>query len=252
MSLRVLLLGGTTEAGALALALASAGLDAVYSYAGRTGAPVGQPIPTRTGGFGGAEGLAVYLRHEGFTHIIDATHPFAAQISANAVEAASEARIPLIAFERTPWTRTTGDRWTHVPDTASAVAALPEAPATVFLAIGRQGLTPFAARPQHNYLLRLVDPPDGPLSLPNATALIARGPFTTEGDRALLETRKVEIIVAKNAGGEGARAKLDAARALGLPVILIDRPALPARPVRHSVAEVMRWLHDTPPAERGV
>lgn len=252
MTLRVLLLGGTTEAGALAQAFAAAGIDAVYSYAGRTGAPVGQPIPVRTGGFGGAGGLAAFLRAEGFTHLIDATHPFAAQISANAVEAARLERTPLIAFERTPWTRTTGDRWTHVPDTEAAVAALPEAPATIFLAIGRQGLKPFATRPQHRYLLRLVDAPEGPLPLPDATAIVARGPFSPEGDRALMEAHAVDVIVAKNAGGEGARAKLDAARALGLPVILIDRPHLPTRPVGHSVAEVMRWLHATPPAERGV
>jgi precorrin-6A/cobalt-precorrin-6A reductase len=252
MTLRVLLLGGTTEAGALAQALARQGIDAVYSYAGRTGAPVGQPIPTRTGGFGGAKGLAAFLRAEGFTHLIDATHPFAARISANAVEAARDARIPLIAFERTPWTPAPEDRWTHVSDTEAAVTALPEAPAAVFLAIGRQGLHPFAARPQHHYLLRLVDAPDGPLPLPNATAIIARGPFTIEGDRALLTIHGVDVIVAKNAGGEGARAKLDAARALGLPVILIDRPSLPARPLAHSVEEVMHWLHDRPPAERGV
>ncbi len=252
MGFRVLLLGGTTEAGALAQALAGAGIDAVYSYAGRTGAPVGQPIPVRTGGFGGAEGLAAFLRAEGFTHLIDATHPFAAQISANAVEAARLERTPLIAFERAPWTPTPGDRWTHVPHTEAAVAALPEAPATIFLAIGRQGLHPFVARPQHHYLLRLVDPPEGPLPLPHATTIIARGPFDVEGDRALLEAHAADLIVAKNAGGEGARAKLDAARALGLPVILIDRPTLPARPLAHSVAEVMRWLHATPPAERGV
>lgn len=252
MGFRVLLLGGTTEAGALAQALAAAGIDAVYSYAGRTGAPVGQPIPVRTGGFGGAEGLAAFLRAGCFTHLIDATHPFAAQISANAVQAARLVQTPLITFERAPWTPIPGDCWTPVPDTEAAVAALPQAPATIFLAIGRQGLQPFAAQPQHHFLLRLVDPPDGPLPLPNATAIIARGPFTAEGDRALMEAHQVDVIVAKNAGGEAARAKLDAARALRLPVILIDRPAVPARPLARSVEEVMRWLHDTPPAERGV
>lgn len=252
MRQRVLLLGGTTEAGALAQALAGAGIDAVYSYAGRTGTPVAQPIRVRTGGFGGAEGLATYLRAEGFTHLVDATHPFAAQISANAIEAARKARVPLVALERAPWTPVEGDRWTHVPDTEAAVAALPDAPATVFLAIGRQTLAPFAARPRHRYLLRLVDPPDGPLPLPRASVILARGPFTAEGDRALMRAEGVQVVVAKNAGGEGARAKLDAARALGLPVILIDRPFVPDRPVARSVAEVMRWLHDTPPALRGV
>lgn len=252
MSFRVLLLGGTTEAGALALAFAEAGIDAVYSYAGRTGAPVAQPIPVRTGGFGGAEGLARSLQDGAFTHLVDATHPFAAQISANAVAAAGQAGTPLIAFERAPWRPIPGDRWTQVRDSDAAIAALPDAPVAVFLAIGRQGLARFALRPEHHYLLRLVDPPDAPLPLPKATVILARGPFTAEGDRALMDRHGVQVVVAKNAGGEGARAKLDAARDLGLPVILIDRPVLPARRVAHSVAEVMRWLHDTPPVERGV
>ncbi len=226
----------------MARALAEAGVAAVYSYAGRTEAPVAQPLPVRVGGFGGIEGLAAYLKANGITHVIDATHPFAAQMSRNAVEACASAGVPLLALEREPWRAAEGDRWTHVPDLDSAVAALGVAPRRVFLAIGRQNLTAFAAAPLHHYLLRLVDPPTGPLPLPRAEAVIARGPFTLEGDRELLQAHRVDVILAKNAGGAGAEAKLIAARELRLPVVLIDRPQVPMRRVARSVAEVMAWL----------
>jgi len=239
---RVLLLGGTTEAARMARALAEAGVDAVYSYAGRTEAPVVQPLPVRIGGFGGVEGLAEYLRAEGISHLIDATHPFAAQMSRNAVEASAVTGIPLIALEREPWRAGQGDRWTHVADLKGAVAVLGDAPRRVFLAIGRQNLSAFTGAPQHHYLLRLVDPPTDPLPLPRAEAVIARGPFTLEGDRALLRDQRIDVIVAKNSGGAGAEAKLVAARELGLPAILIDRPVVPDRRIARSVAEVMAWL----------
>lgn len=239
---RVLLLGGTTEAARLARALAEVRVDAVYSYAGRTEAPVAQPLPVRVGGFGGVEGLAEYLRAEGISHLIDATHPFAAQMSRNAVEAAATTGISLIALEREPWRAGEGDRWTHAAGLQGAVAVLGDAPRRVFLAIGRQNLDAFAVAPQHHYLLRLVDPPTEPLPLPRAEAVIARGPFTLEGDRALLVANRIEVIVAKNSGGAGAEAKLVAARELGVPVILIDRPVVPERQVARSVAEVMAWL----------
>jgi precorrin-6A/cobalt-precorrin-6A reductase len=240
---RILLLGGTTEAARMARALAEAGVDAVYSYAGRTEAPVAQPLPVRVGGFGGIEGLVAYLKAAGITHLIDATHPFAAQMSRNAVEACAATRTPLIALEREPWQAAEGDRWTHVPDLEGAIAALGEAPRRVFLAIGRQNLDAFSVAPQHHYLLRLVDPPSEPLPLPRAKAVIARGPFTVEGDRKLLRDHRIEVIIAKNAGGAGAEAKLVAARELGLPVILIDRPLVPKRQVARSVEAVMAWLN---------
>lgn len=226
----------------MARALAGAGVDAVYSYAGRTEAPVAQPLPVRVGGFGGVGGLVGYLTAERITHVIDATHPFAAQMSRNAVEACTAATVPLIALEREPWQAREGDRWTHVADLGAAVAELGNAPRRVFLAIGRQTLEAFATAPQHHYLLRLVDPPTGALPLPNAEAVIARGPFTVEGDLALLRSHDIEIIVAKNAGGAGAEAKLVAARDMGLPVVLIDRPQVPERRVARTVPEVMAWL----------
>jgi precorrin-6A/cobalt-precorrin-6A reductase len=239
---RILLLGGTTEAGLMAQAIADAGLAGVYSYAGRTEAPMGQPIHMRVGGFGGVEGLRAYLKAEGISHVIDATHPFAAQMSRNAVAACGAEGVPLIALERAPWVPGDGDRWTHVADIAAAVAALGGVPKRVFLAIGRQHLDPFAAPPQHAYLLRLVDAPTGPLPLPQAEVVVARGPFDVAGDTALMQSHGTEIVVAKNAGGKGAVAKIAAARALGLPVVMIDRPQLPERRVARTVTEVIGWL----------
>jgi precorrin-6A/cobalt-precorrin-6A reductase len=239
---RILLLGGTTEASLMAAALHAAGLEAVFSYAGRTAAPVAQPLPTRIGGFGGVDGLADYLRAHAISHVIDATHPFAAQMSRNAIAACDVTQTPLIVLQRPAWVAGPQDRWTHVGDTAAAVAALPDMPARVFLAIGKQTLDAFAAKPQHHYLLRLVDAPEGPLPLPDCSVIIERGPFTTAGDTALMQQRAITHIVAKNAGGSGALAKLEAARALRLPVILIDRPAMLPRLVVADVAEVMGWL----------
>jgi precorrin-6A/cobalt-precorrin-6A reductase len=240
---RILLLGGTTEAGLMAQAIAKAGLDGVYSYAGRTETPMGQPMHMRVGGFGGVEGLRAYLAAEAITHVIDATHPFAAQMSSNAVAACTAQAVPLIALERAPWTPGEGDRWKQVPDTPAAVAALAGPPQRVFLAIGRQHVEAFAAQPQHHYLLRLVDAQAGPLPLPLAEVVVARGPFDVASDTALMQQHGTEILVAKNAGGKGAVAKIAAARALGLPVLMIDRPIIPERRVVRSVAAVMDWLN---------
>lgn len=247
---KLLLLGGTTEASRLAQHLAQswvrddpvAGRQAVFSYAGRTARPAQQPLPCRIGGFGGVPGLVAYLEREEITHVVDATHPFAAQMSLNATQACAEVGVPLVAFERPAWQSQPGDHWTHVRDMAGAVAALPEAGARVFLAIGKQHVAAFAVKPENHYLLRLVDAPEGALSLPKATVVVARGPFDAAGDEALMRRHRITHVVAKNAGGAGAEAKLSAARSLALPVIMIDRPEGAAREVLGSVAEVMRWL----------
>lgn len=244
--MHVLILGGTTEAHALARALAGAGIQGLYSYAGRTARPVAQPLPTRTGGFGGAEGLVQALRRDAITHVIDATHPFAATISANAVAACRRTGTPLLALERPEWRPGPGDRWQAVPDIEAAARALPQDPTRVFLAIGRQHLGAFAARPVHDYLLRLVDPPEGPLPLPRARVVVDRGPFTLDGDLALMRQAGIRIVVAKNAGGSGARAKIDAARLLGLPVVMVARPRLADRATVASVEQALDWLHHTP------
>jgi len=245
--MRVLLLGGTTEASEIGRELAAAGVAGVYSYAGRTATPVAQPLATRVGGFGGVDGLAEYIRQERITHVIDATHPFASQISRNAVAACTKTSTPLIAYLREAWVAAPGDTWQHVATVEDAAAALPDHPARIFLAIGRQHLNPFAAQPQHFYLLRLVDAPQTALPLPDVEIVLARGPFIVEGDLALLRDHRITHVVARNAGGEGAKAKLDAARALGLPVIMIDRPSLdltnlPERRTAQNVDQIMRWL----------
>ena len=238
---RALILGGTADASLLAAEIARAGLGAVYSYGGRTRAPADQPLPTRIGGFGGVSGLVDYLRREDITHVIDATHPFAAEMSRNAVAACAETGTPLIALERAPWTKAPVDNWIEIPDVDAAVAALPEAPENVFLAIGRQHIAPFATKPQHAYTLRFVDPPEAPLPFA-ADVIVSRGPFTLEGELEMMRKRSITRIVARNSGGDGARAKIDAARRLGLPVIMISRPQLPERLRIESVAEIMQWL----------
>jgi len=243
--MRALILGGTGDANQLAAQIAGAKIDAIYSYAGRTQIPLGHDVPTRIGGFGGVRGLADFIREARITHVIDATHPFAAEMSRHAVDACATTNTPLIALERAPWTQVPGDRWIEVRDLNAAVAALPEHRARVFLAIGRQHIAPFAAKPQHAYTLRFVDAPDGALPLPAAELIVSRGPFTIEGDRELMRSRGIEWLVARNSGGTGARAKIDAARELGIPVITIARPVLPKRPRVESVEAVMTWLgHD--------
>lgn len=251
MAPNLLVLGGTTEATALCRHLADAGIAGTVSLAGRVERPRPQPLPQRVGGFGGPEGLADYLRAQRITHVVDATHPFAARMSANAVAGCALAGVPLLALTRAPWQAGPGDDWRHVPDIAGAVAALSGAPARVFLAVGRQHLAAFAAAPQHHYLLRLVDPPVEPLPLPHHRIVVDRGPFTEAGDLALMQAHGTGLVVSKNSGGGGASAKLAAARALGLPLIMIDRPTLPARRETHEVAAVLDWIAHHP-ADLGV
>lgn len=248
--MHILLLGGTTEAGQMAQNLAQAGINATFSYAGRTQSPVAQPLPLRIGGFGGVSGLVRYLRDMGITHVIDATHPFAAGMSRNAHAACTATHTPLIRLERRPWHAGPGDKWRHVPTVEDLPAALPSAPARVFLAIGKQQISLFAEQPQHHYLLRLVDSPTAPLPLPETTVIVARGPFALAQDTALLRAHRITHVVCKNAGGTGARAKIDAARTLNLPVIIADRPTLPGDAIAHDVTQVMTWLGHG--AERGV
>jgi precorrin-6A/cobalt-precorrin-6A reductase len=199
-------------------------------------------LPQRVGGFGGAAGLADYLRAHEITHVVDATHPFAVEMSRNAVAACAAAAVPLLALTRPAWEPALGDRWTRVSDIAGAVTALDRPRARVMLAVGRMHLAQFAPNPQHAYLLRLVDPPVSPLPIPEAEVIVDRGPFDAASDRALMERHGIEIVVSKNSGGTGAYAKIAAARALGLPVIMIDRPPQPERPVALDANAVFTWI----------
>jgi len=248
--MRVLLLGGTTEASLLAHALHGAGIETVFSYAGRTNAPVAQPVPVRVGGFGGVSGLMDYLDAEAISHVVDATHPFANTMAHNVHQACTARTLPLMRLARPAWRAQACDDWIHVPDIAAACAALPDAPARVFLAIGRMHVAQFAARPEHHFLLRLVDAPIEPIALPHHEVIVARGPFDEAGDTALMRAHGITHLVAKNAGGGGAVAKIEAARALGVQVIMIDRPTRPDVAETAEIDAVLRWLgHE---AERGV
>lgn len=240
---RILILGGTIEARLLAEALARRpGLAVTLSLAGRTAKPLPQPVPVRVGGFGGAKGLANYLRGEKIDALIDATHPYAATISANAAEAARKTGVPLLALRRAAWTKADGDSWVEVATIDEAVRALGQAPRRVFLALGRKELQPFTAAPQHVYLIRSVDPIDPPLAVPHAIYVAARGPFNEAEDRALLKRHRIDVVVAKNSGGTATYGKIAAARTLQLPVIMMARPALPEVPSLATVEEALAWL----------
>ncbi len=251
MSPNLLILGGTTEATALCNLLAEQGFHGTVSFAGRVERPKRQPLPQRIGGFGGSTGLADYLRAQKITHLIDATHPFAAQMSRNAVDAAALVDVPLVALTRPGWTRRADDKWIEVPDIPAAVAALDQPARRVMLAVGRMHLNDFAPNPQHHYLLRLVDPPQFEVPFPDHHVLVSRGPFTEASDRTLMEAHRIDIVVSKNSGGVGAKAKIDAARALGLPVIMIARPDIPARSEVGTAQEVVDWIVHAG-TERGV
>lgn len=245
-------MGGTTESSALAKLVASRGLQATFSYAGRVANPKVQPLPTREGGFGGSDGLAQYIRDQNISHVIDATHPFAAQMSWNAFEACRATGVNLTALTRPAWQPVQGDRWQVVPDMAGAVTALRGPARRVMLALGRLHMNEFALQPQHHYVLRLVDAPDVPPALPNHSVVVARGPFDVAGDTALFQKHNVDVVVCKNAGGTGAAAKIEAARALNLPVIMIDRPKLPERPEVATPDAVLDWVAAHPSTDRGV
>ena len=247
----LLILGGTTEATALAKAVYEAGLRGMISFAGRVERPVRQPLPRRIGGFGGTDGFAAFLTTEAITHVVDATHPFAVQMSHNAVLGCAKAGVPLIALTRPPWRPHAGDRWQHVPDMPGAVDALRCPARRVMLAVGRMHLPDFAPNPQHFYLLRLVDPPKTPPPFPDHEVIVSRGPFTVDDDVALMKRHKIDLVVSKNSGGTGAYAKIEAARRLSLPVLMIDRPALPDRSEARTPAEVMGWIAHTG-TDRGV
>lgn len=238
----VLVLGGTTQATALAQTLSDGGHDATFSYAGRVAHPKTQPLPTRIGGFGGVEGLVDYLHAHHISHVIDATHPFAAQMSRNAIAACAQADVRLAALTRPEWTDQAGDRWTHVPDMAGAVAALDRVACRVMLAIGKQQIAEFAGLHHHYFLLRMIEKTAAIQLFDNCEVVVAKGPFELEGDLALMRAHDINVLVSKNAGGRAARAKIDAARALGIEVIMIDRPKVPDRTVVGSVDDALNWL----------
>ena len=223
--MRVLLLGGTGEASRLAACLAfDSRFDATLSLAGATQSPMLPPIRCRIGGFGGADGLCAWLRAERIEAVIDATHPYAQQISTNARRATEAAGVPLLRIERPPWRPQPGDRWTLAPNAEAAAAALGPAPRRVLLTVGSKSLAAFRAAPQHHYVIRCIDPPDPSLLPPHAELLLARGPFALAAEATLLADQRIRCLVSKNSGGDATGAKLAACRVAGIPVVMIDRP----------------------------
>lgn len=237
---RVLILGGTAEARALAAELTGRGLHVVSSLAGRVTNPRLPVGEVREGGFGGPDGLARYLADERIDALVDATHPFAARMTASAATAAGETGVPLLVLRRPGWREGQDDRWLRVPSLEEAAARLPR-PSRVFLTTGRRSLPVFAGLDGVWLLARSVDPPEPPVP-DNAYVLLARGPYTVAGELALIREHRLDVLVTKDSGGEMTTAKLVAARELGLPVIMVDRPPTPPG-VRlvDTVAEAAAW-----------
>jgi precorrin-6A/cobalt-precorrin-6A reductase len=239
---RVLILGGTGDAAQVINQLADLPqVETIASLAGRTPKPniprVGQ---VRQGGFGGVTGLVAFLRTENIDLLVDATHPFAAQISRNAAAAALTVGIPCVLLDRPGWEQQVGDRWLEVADHQAAAAILPGLADRVFLTIGRQELAAFADLMQLWCLMRMITPPD--LPIPPGEVLLQQGPFSVADEIALMREYRVDAIVSKNSGGAATYAKIIAARELGLPVVMIPRPVLPPGDVVSDVAGVVAWV----------
>ena len=240
---RLLLLGGTREAVELARALdGRSEVETTYSLAGHTRRPAPVPAPVRTGGFGGADGLAAYLREAGIGLVVDATHPYAEAISAHAAHACDRASVPRLVLHRPPWTPGPGDRWIEAAHTESAARVLPALGRRALLTVGSRGLAPFLGTAGLSFVVRSVEPPRAALDPARFEVVLARGPFDVDAERRLLESRAIDVVVSKNSGGPAARAKLEAARALGLPVVMIARPPPPPGERVGSVAAARAWI----------
>ncbi len=253
-TMRLLILGGTAEARALAdQARQRYGpdLEIITSLAGRTAQPIGQEGTVRVGGFGGADGLADYLGSQSIDVVIDATHPFAATMSAHAHEACAEAQVPRLMVVRPPWQRRDGDTWIEVDDLKAAVGAVSALKTgnagvlRVMLTLGASALADFADLEDVWFLARMIEVPPGPLPLRNCLMIEARGPFTVAGERELLTHHRIDVLVSRLSGGDATGAKIDATRALGLKVVMIKRPAPAPGPHAATVDDALSWLDQT-------
>jgi precorrin-6A/cobalt-precorrin-6A reductase len=238
---RVLILGGTGDATALAKkAVEIPDIEVISSLAGRTQNPITSDGAVRVGGFGGAFGLADYLHDSSIHLLIDATHPFAAQITQNASIAAAEVGIPFLMLNRPAWEKTTGDRWIEVPDNATAATVLPAQ--RIFLTIGRQELSAFAHCSDHWFLMRMIDLPAPDAAVPHGEILLQRGNFNLVDERELLVNYNIEAIVSKNSGGDATYAKIVAAREMNIPVVMVQRPVMPMGEIVTSVEDAIGWM----------
>jgi precorrin-6A/cobalt-precorrin-6A reductase len=212
------------------------------SLAGATANPAPAPIPQRVGGFGGVEGLTAFLVREGIGAVIDATHPFASRMSSNAVAACRATDTPLVVFTRPPWAPQPGDRWIEVARIEEAVDALGALPKTAFLTQGRLQLAAFARAPQHHYVVRAIDRPAEIDALPGCKLILKRGPFSLADEVALMRNEGVEALVTKNSGGRATYPKIEAARALGIEVVIMRRPPTPEAETLHDLDAVTAWI----------
>lgn len=242
--MRILILGGTGEAAVLAAQVVGCFGDRVEvttSLAGRL-----EPRPSlagrvRVGGFGGVDGLARYLRAEAMRLVIDATHPFAAQISVHAAEACQRTGVPRLMLVRPPWRATPADQWVEVETMAAAASYVSAHGRRVFLATGPGSMMWFAENASAWFLVRAFQQPDGLPPLDQCQIIVARPPFTVSGERKLLEDHRIDTMVTKNSGGT-TEAKLTAARETGARVVMVQRPALPDGDRTHSVEVVLGWI----------
>jgi precorrin-6A/cobalt-precorrin-6A reductase len=240
---RVLILGGTGDAAQLAAKLSAfPDLEVISSLAGRTLQPTLPPGLLRSGGFGGAEGLTAYLQDQNIKALIDATHPFAAQMSWNAAAATAKTGVPYLRLERPAWTKERGDRWIDVETVEAAVQAIPSDAKRVFLSIGRQQLAPFVSLSHRWFLMRAIDPPGAHLPLPPGELLLDRGPFSLAQERQLLQDYRIDAMVSKNSGGAATYPKLIAARELNLTVVMVQRPTMPPGETVADVEGAIAWL----------
>lgn len=239
---RVLLLGGTTEGFELAAGLsARPGLTVISSLAGRVSNPRLPAGRVRTGGFGGVAGLEAYLRDEAIDVVVDATHPYAAKISGNAELACRSAALPLIAMERPPWEMRADDRWRPVPDMQAAASAADRPGNRVLLSIGRQELGPFCGCDMAWFLVRAIDAPSTGLP-PHAELMLRRGPFDLADELQVIREHRINLIVSKNSGGAATYAKIEAARELGVPVVMVARPSKHSVPTVSRISDVLQKL----------
>ena len=236
----VLILGGTAEARELAARLHRDGIAVTSSLAGRVAKPRLPVGEVRVGGFGGPAALARWLTEHDVAAVVDATHPFAERISASAATAAGAAGLPLLRLERPGWSERPGDRWHWVDDLDAAAAAIAGLGERVLLTTGRQGLAAFAGVAAAWFLVRCVDPPDPPLP-PRHELLLDRGPYTLEGELALIDRHAIDLVITKDSGGRHTEAKLDAARARELPVIVVRRPPRAVAPSVSTVDDAVVW-----------
>ncbi|HEV2301115.1 MAG TPA: cobalt-precorrin-6A reductase [Stellaceae bacterium] len=248
---RLLILGGTGEAAALvraALARFGDGLAVTTSLAGRTRRPGPLPGEVRIGGFGGSEGLARYLCEHAIDRLIDATHPFASRISAEARIACALAQVPRLMLLRPPWHRHPLDRWVEVDGIPAAAAVVGRLARRVFLTVGHSEIAAFAAAPQVRFLIRLVEPPRAPLPLRFHEIILGRGPFSLAAERHLLQRHAIEALACKASGGAATEAKIIAARELSLPVVMVRRPPVEEGPRVESIDAALDWLAGPAPA----